>query len=186
MPIARTPCAAEELRGGAHARLVERPQLLPAKIEPPADLAHEIAAARCARASPRNRSCRSPPAPTGGRSPGCAGSPTVTISPSELISPCSSALVATVVPCARPATSSGVPPAASRIALHAAHQPDRRIGGRARHLGDAHGARAAIDRNDIGEGAAGVDADPQTRLPGRRCHPATAPGRPQTAGFGWE
>ena len=51
--------------------------------------------------------------------------------------------------------------------LDAAHQPDRRIGGRARHLGDPHGARAAIDRNDIGEGAAGVDADPQTRLPGR-------------------
>src|SRR5262249_36679169 len=47
---------------------------------------------------------------------------------------------------------------------HAAHEADRWIGRRARNLGDAHGARAAIDRNDIGEGAAGIDADPQTRL----------------------
>ena len=36
------PVAAEKLRGGAHAGLVERAQLLPAKIEPAADLAHEI------------------------------------------------------------------------------------------------------------------------------------------------
>ena len=47
---------------------------------------------------------------------------------------------------------------------HAAYEADRWIGRRARDLGDAHGARAAIDRNDIGEGAAGIDADPQTRL----------------------
>jgi hypothetical protein len=50
--------------------------------------------------------------------------------------------------------------------LHAADQADGGIGRRARHLGDAHRARAAINRNDIGEGAAGVDADPEPRLPG--------------------
>ncbi len=47
---------------------------------------------------------------------------------------------------------------------HAAYEADRWISRRAHNLGDAHGARAAIDRNDIGEGAAGIDADPQTRL----------------------
>src|SRR5258708_360592 len=41
--------------------------------------------------------------------------PALTIRPSELISPCSSALVATVVPWARPATLSGAAPAAARI-----------------------------------------------------------------------
>ena len=42
--------------------------------------------------------------------------PAVTISPSELIWPCSSALVATVVPWARLATSCAVAPADARIA----------------------------------------------------------------------
>ncbi len=39
MPTAAMPCVAEKARGGAHARLVERPQLLAEEIEPPADLA---------------------------------------------------------------------------------------------------------------------------------------------------
>src|ERR1700730_2853754 len=41
--------------------------------------------------------------------------PDVTIRPSELISPCKSALVATVVPWARPTTLSAVAPLAARI-----------------------------------------------------------------------
>ena len=51
---------------------------------------------------------------------------------------------------------------------HAANEADGRIGWRARNLGDAHGARAAVDANDVGEGAAGIDADAQTRLVRRR------------------
>src|ERR1700733_12801416 len=49
--------------------------------------------------------------------------PALTINPKELISPCSSALVATVVPWARPATSSVVAPAAARISLTPRNRP---------------------------------------------------------------
>src|SRR5215470_13073711 len=51
---------------------------------------------------------------------------------------------------------------------HAANEADSRIGGRARNLRDAHGARGTVDANDVGEGAAGIDANAQTRLVGRR------------------
>jgi hypothetical protein len=47
--------------------------------------------------------------------------------------------------------------------LDAAAQPDRRVGRRTGDLGDAHVARAAVDRDDIGEGAAGIDPDAQSR-----------------------
>jgi N-methylhydantoinase A/oxoprolinase/acetone carboxylase beta subunit len=43
--------------------------------------------------------------------------------------------------------------------LDAAHQPDGGVGRRAGDLGDAHGARRAVNADDVGEGAAGVDAD---------------------------
>ena len=43
---------------------------------------------------------------------------------------------------------------------HAAYERDPRIDGRACHFGDGGGARGGIDRNDIGEGATGVDPDP--------------------------
>ena len=52
----------------------------------------------------------------------------------------------------------------------AAHQRNAGIGRRARHLGDGDGARGGIDRNDIGKRAAGVDADPVTRLACGLCH----------------
>ncbi len=82
-----------------------------------------IAAARYGPASPRNRNCHSP------RGTDCRAisricrKPAVTIRPSESISPCSSALVATVVPWARPATSSVVAPAAARISLTPRNKP---------------------------------------------------------------
>ena len=96
--------------------------------------------------------------------------PSVTISPSESIWPCSSALVATVVPCARPATLAGRAADLLEDGADAAHQRDAGIGRRAGDLGDGDGARGGIDRNDIGEGAAGVDADPVTRLACGLCH----------------
>jgi hypothetical protein len=54
--------------------------------------------------------------------------------------------------------------------LDTAPQAHRRIGRRASDLGDQHVAGGAIDRNDIGEGAAGVDPDPQPGLICRQCH----------------
>ena len=47
--------------------------------------------------------------------------------------------------------------------LHATNEPDGGICRRARDLGHLHGTRAAVDANDVGEGAAGIDADPKTR-----------------------
>ena len=41
-PTARTPRCAEEARGEPGAPLVERPELRAAEVEPPADLAHEL------------------------------------------------------------------------------------------------------------------------------------------------
>ena len=46
--------------------------------------------------------------------------------------------------------------------MHAAHQRDRGIGRRRGNLGDAHRAGGVVDADDVGEGAAGVDADPQS------------------------
>jgi len=45
----------------------------------------------------------------------------------------------------------------------ALHQADRRIGGRARHLGDGGGPGDDVDRNDIGECSAGIDTDAEAR-----------------------
>jgi hypothetical protein len=45
--------------------------------------------------------------------------------------------------------------------LDAAHEADGRIGRRARDLGHPHGSRRAVDAHDIGEGTAGINADPQ-------------------------
>ena len=42
MPMARMPWRAEELRRGAHARLVERAQFLALEVQPAADLADEL------------------------------------------------------------------------------------------------------------------------------------------------
>src|SRR6266704_1052145 len=74
--------------------------------------------------------------------------PLLTISPSELISPCSSALVATVVPWARPTTLSADAPQAARILLTPRSKPTAGFDG---------------DRHDIGECSAGIDANAKTR-----------------------
>src|SRR6202051_162916 len=76
--------------------------------------------------------------------------PAVTISPSELISPCSSALVATVVPWASPATSSVVAPAAVRISLTPRTSPIAGVGGVVPPF-----LRGAHPRHIIGGGAGG-------------------------------
>ena len=66
--------------------------------------------------------------------------------------------------------------------VDAAHQADGGIGWCRGDLGDAHGAGLGIDRNDIGEGAAGVDADAEARFAfdhagiiGRRSRPSPRP-----------
>jgi len=43
--------------------------------------------------------------------------------------------------------------------IDAAQQADRRIRRRARDLGHVRGSRQRINRNDVGEGSAGIDAD---------------------------
>jgi len=154
---------AEEMRGGAHARLVQRANFLAAKIQAPADLAHGmerhdalglhpeigIAVAHGYRLAGNFQEM----AEAGG---------------DDQSEPADRALQKRVGGDRRAVGKPGdVVRRGADLAEDrgdAAHEADRGIGRRARNLGDAHGARAAMDGHDIGEGAAGIDADPQTRL----------------------
>ena len=48
--------------------------------------------------------------------------------------------------------------------MNAAHQSDRGVRRRRRNLGHAHRAGPVVDTDDVGKGAAGIDADPQARI----------------------
>src|SRR5262249_54537649 len=155
--------AAEEMRGGVRARLVQGANFLAAEIQAPADLAHEMERHDALRLHPEigiavahgHRLARNlqEMAEAGGDDQSEAAD---------------GALPTRWGGARRAGGGPGavVWRAAGRVEDRgaAAHEPDRGISRRARDLGDAHGARAAMDGHDIGEGAAGIDADPQTRL----------------------
>ena len=152
--------AAEERGGGARARLVERAQFLALVIEPAADLAHEPQRHDAVRLHPEvgvaialghrlTGDLQDMPEALGDDQP-----ERVDLALQERVGGDRGAM-GEARDCLR-----------SRLGViqdlfDPAHQSDSRIGRRARHLGDPHGAGAGIDRNDIGERAAGVDADAQ-------------------------
>ena len=155
--------AAEEMRGGVRARLVQEANFLAAKIQAPTDFAHEMKRHDALRFHPEigiavahgHRLARNleEMAEAGG---------------DDQSKPTDRALQKRVGGDGR---AVGEPDdvvwrAAGLVEDRgdAAHEPDGGISRRARDLGDAHCARAAMDGNDIGEGAAGIDADAQTRL----------------------
>ena len=152
---------AKEPRRGARVRFVERAQLLGRENRAGRRPRARSAAARCAPASPRNTNCRSPRAPAWRAISRIWLKPSVTMRPRPAISPCSSALVATVVPCASPARSSNEAPPASRMALTPRTRPMAGLEGVLATLVTRIAPERAVDTDDIGEGAAGVDADPK-------------------------
>ena len=158
---------AEELRGGVHTRLVQRANFLAAEIQAPADLAHEMERHDALRLHPEIGIAVAHGYRLAGNLQEMAEA-----RGDDQSEPADRALQQRIGGDRRAVGKAGdvVRRGAGRVEdrAHAAHEADGRISWRARNLGDAHGARAAIDRNDIGEGAAGIDADPQARLMGRR------------------
>ena len=176
MPIGAHACPAEEPRGGAHVGFVERAQLLAAEVQASADLAHEVKRHDAIRLHPEigvavalghglPRDLEDVPEARGDDQAERAD-----LALQQRVGGDGGA-VGEAGDVVRRAAGFG------EDRVDAAHQADGGIGGRAGDLGDPHRAGAAIDRNDIGEGAAGIDADPQPGLSGRCRHLACAPRR---------
>jgi hypothetical protein len=164
--------AAKKPRGSAHALLVERPQLLAAEVQTAADLAHKVQRHDAFRFHPEigiaiafgdrlagdfddvPETSRDDQAERADLSlqQGVGGDRRAVGEPCDVIGPVAGL---------------------RKDRPHPPHEPDRRISRRARDLGDSHGARAAIDRNDIGESSAGINANSEPRLSGRLWHAAS-------------
>ncbi len=169
-PTARDAAVAEEARRFANACLVERPKFVAAEIQPAADFAHQsqrhdplglhpeigIAVAlghglpgdleNMAEACGDDEAERIDPAlqQRVGRNRRAVGEP-------------------------RHVGDAG--PHVGENLMHAANEADRGVRRRRRDLGDTHCAGAGINRHDVGECAAGIDADAKARCALRCCHP---------------
>ena len=149
-------------RRGAHARLVERSQLVAAKIETAAGLAHEPQRHDAGGLHPEIRIAVA----LGHRLAGDFQDVAKALGHDQA-EPVDATLQQRV---GGDRGAVGEPrhigDASAHVVedlVHATHKPDRRIGRRARDLGDAHRAGPGIDRDDVGKGAAGVDADAKAR-----------------------
>src|SRR6266700_55586 len=145
-------------RGVAHARLIERPQLVAAKVQPAADLADELQWHDPVRLHPeigiaialRHRLPRDfedvPEA--------C-----VDDQPQRIDLALQQRVGGNRGAVGEADDAVGGRSGSRQDLVDAAQQADRRIRGRARDLRHLRGARDDIDRNDIGESAAGIDAN---------------------------
>ena len=166
---------AEPAGDRAGAVLVERPHLGAGEVEPAADALAPGRAGRSGPASPRSRSCRSRRARTAGRSRASPRSPSLVTNPSRSTLPSSSWLVATVVPWLTAEIRSPVGADQAEHLLDAGQEAVGRVARRRRRLRRHQLAGVLVEGDDVGERAAGVDADPDAcagrlrhaRLPGR-------------------
>ena len=159
--------AAEEMRSRPRARFVQRPDLLTAKVQPPSDFSHQMERHNALRLHPEIGVAVA----FGHRLTGDLQEMAEARGDNEA-KPADWTLQQRV--CGDGGAVGEARDLGRRLSrrledlAHAANEADGRIGWRARNLGDAHGARAAVDADDVGEGAAGIDADAQTRLVRRR------------------
>ena len=161
---------AKEARGGAHARLVERPQLGAEEIEAAADLAHIAQRHQALGLHPEIRIAVA----LGHRLAGDLENVAEAFGDDEAETG-DLVLQQRIGRDRRAVREHGeIVDAGAALAengLDAAHERHRRVRRRARDLGHAHGAGFVVDANDVGKGAAGVDADPQRS---RAAHPCSA------------
>ena len=165
------PACAEELRGGAHAFLVERPQLLAEKIQPAADLADIAQRHDALRLHPEIGIAVA----LRHRLPGDLENVAEAVGDDQAEAG-DLALQQRVGRDRRAVREHGkIVDAGAPFAengMDAAHQRNGRICRRRRHLGHPHRAGSIIDTDDVGKGAAGIDADPQL---GAAAHIVQAP-----------